>query len=271
MTKLQTNTTQSLLNSDGFKSQLKLALPKHLTPERMLRISMTELRKNPKLASCDPNSFLGAIIQCSTLGLEPGSGLGQAYLIPYGKEVTMQIGFQGKIDIAMRSGKIDSIIADCVYQDDDFDFFTNGMGQHIEHRPNWKSERLEKDIKIVYAIAKVKDGGSVIAYMTRNEIDNHRKKFSKGGNIWRDHFAEMAKKTVINRLYKYLPKSIEMKESIKIDNKPEPTDFYQPQTIDTPQIETKPVGKSAEDMQRLNDELDQLGKNVEAAEANLKK
>jgi len=260
MNKIQT--TQNLLQSDNFKNQLKLALPKHLDANRMLRICLTEMRKTPKLASCDPTSFLGAVIQCSQLGLEPGSGLGQAYLIPYGKEVTMQIGYQGLIDLAMRSGKVDSIIADCVYTEDEFDFFTDGKGQHIYHKPNWESERADKDIKIVYAMAQIKGGGCVMAWMTRAEMDAHRKKFSKGGNIWNNHFAEMAKKTVIRRLYKFLPKSIEMRDTLEneasndLGVKPEPAN-----QIDLPQIEeTQPVGSSVEDIKKLNAELDAIGK-----------
>ena len=77
------NTIQTTLRSDTFKAELATALPRHLDADRMLRICLTELRKTPKLLQCNPTSFFGAVVQASQLGLEPGSGLGQAYLIPY--------------------------------------------------------------------------------------------------------------------------------------------------------------------------------------------
>ncbi|MDK4605734.1 recombinase RecT, partial [Kingella kingae] len=60
------------------------ALPKHLTADRLARIATTEIRRVPALGTCSPESFLGAIMQCGQLGLEPSNGLGQAYLIPFG-------------------------------------------------------------------------------------------------------------------------------------------------------------------------------------------
>jgi recombination protein RecT len=65
----------------NFKSEIARALPRHLNPDRMCRIALTEFRKNPKLADCDPRSVFAAIIIASQLGLEPGV-LGQCYLIP---------------------------------------------------------------------------------------------------------------------------------------------------------------------------------------------
>ncbi|MGQ7097328.1 recombinase RecT [Escherichia sp. SP-MK] len=54
--------------------------------ERMIRIATTEIRKVPALGNCDTMSFVSAIVQCSQLGLEPGSALGHAYLLPFGNK-----------------------------------------------------------------------------------------------------------------------------------------------------------------------------------------
>src|SRR6185369_356853 len=64
------------------KPQIRMALPRHLDADRMLRISMTSIRRTPALLSCNPQSLLGAIMQASQLGLEPDGVLGLAYLIP---------------------------------------------------------------------------------------------------------------------------------------------------------------------------------------------
>jgi len=189
------------------KTQIEAALPRHLSSERMTRIALTELRKNPELQFCDPLSFLGAIIQCSQLGLEPGSALGHAYLIPFNdrksgrKQVQLIIGYRGLIDLARRSGQIRSISARPVYENDQFEV-SYGLRENIIHVPA-NGERGE--LTHVYAVAHLKDGGVQFELMSRHEIE----KISKNSPIWKSHFDEMAKKTVIRRLFKYLPVSIE--------------------------------------------------------------
>ena len=90
---VQTNDLVGLIQK--FEPQIRNALPKHITPERMTRIVMTEVRKNPQLAECDKASFFGAVIQCAQLGLEPGTGLGHAYLLPYRNKGNMEVRFAG--------------------------------------------------------------------------------------------------------------------------------------------------------------------------------
>ncbi|WP_198647329.1 recombinase RecT, partial [Escherichia coli] len=121
-------TLAGLLADPKIKAQMALALPKHMTADRLARIATTEIRKVPKLASCDQASFLGAIMQCAQLGLEPGGALGHAYLIPFDKrqkvngrwetvstEAQLIIGYRGMIDLARRSGQILSISARTVH------------------------------------------------------------------------------------------------------------------------------------------------------------
>src|SRR5688572_26822501 len=65
------------------KPEMARALPKHVTADRMMRVILTTVRRTPELLMCSPESMLGAILQCSQLGLEPDGVLGQAYLIPF--------------------------------------------------------------------------------------------------------------------------------------------------------------------------------------------
>jgi recombination protein RecT len=216
--KVTQNTTVKQINIGKFlktkENQIKAALPKHLTSERMLRIATTELRKIPKLRECAVESLFGAIIQCSQLGLEPGSALGQAYLIPYGKECQFMIGYRGMIDLARRSGQIVSISAQAVYENDDFDF-AYGLNEKLEHTPA-KGER--GNFIAAYAIAKLKDGGHQMEVMFKSDIEKirARSKAAKNGP-WVTDYDEMAKKTVVRRLFKYLPISIEIAEAVEKD------------------------------------------------------
>lgn len=132
-TKVATTKDQALIqfiNKPSMKAQLAAALPKHIAPDRMIRIVTTEIRKTPALANCDMQSFIGAVVQCSQLGLEPGSALGHAYLLPFGNgksksgqpNVQLIVGYRGMIDLARRSGQIVSISARTVRESDKFHF-----------------------------------------------------------------------------------------------------------------------------------------------------
>ena len=80
------------LNSDAFKNEVARVLPKHCTPERMVRTGLTALMKTPKLASCTPESFLNCMLQLSQWGLEPDGR--HAHLIPYGDVCTLILDYR---------------------------------------------------------------------------------------------------------------------------------------------------------------------------------
>lgn len=221
-----------LLASAGVQAQIKAALPRHMTPERMARIATTEMRKVPKLAQCDPMSFLGAVIQCAQLGLEPGNALGHAYILPFDKrqkvggqwktvstEAQVIIGYRGMIDLARRSGQIVSIDARAVYEGDKFEC-TLGLDPKIEHTPDWQnpSRSNAEKLRFVYAVAKLKDGGLQFDVMSRAEIEAVRARSKSAENgPWVTDFPAMALKTVVRRLFKFLPVSIEIQRAVGLD------------------------------------------------------
>ena len=228
-------TLAGLMADPKIKAQMALALPKHMTADRLARIALTEIRKVPKLAQCDQTSFLGAIMQCAQLGLEPGGALGHAYLIPFENrrkgitEVQFIVGYRGMLDLARRSGQIMSIEARAVYETDRF-HVAFGLNPDLQHEPNWDAAD-RGDLKFVYAVAKLKDGGSQFDVMSRADIERVRdasqgyqtaRRFAKDGVInspWATHFEEMAKKTILRRLFKYLPISIELQQAVSNDER----------------------------------------------------
>lgn len=204
---------------EQMKSEIARCLPKHLTPDRMARIAMTELRKNPKLQECDPLSFIASIMQAAQLGLEPGI-LGSCYLIPFwnskiGKsECTFMPGYRGFLDLARRSGQIISLVARSVFSNDEF-HYQFGLKEDIIHKPAI-GERGE--LVAVYALAILKDGGHQFDVMSKAEIDAVRETSkSKDSGPWVTHYEEMAKKTVLRRLFKWLPCSVEMQKAVSLD------------------------------------------------------
>lgn len=206
---------------EQMKPQLEMALPKHLTPERLIRVAMTAVQNTPKLLECDRTSLLSSIMTCAQLGLEPDGVLGQAYLIPFKTRGQMKVqfipGYKGLIALARNSGDVTSIQAQAVHENDHF-VFEFGLNERLEHRPA-QGERGE--VVYFYAIAKFKDGGYHWDVMTRSQVEKIRDesqgyqaavKFAKNGKVnspWVDHFEEMGKKTVIRRIAKYLPMDVQ--------------------------------------------------------------
>lgn len=223
-----------ILASSNVMAQIKLALPRHMTAERMARIATTELRRIPKLQQCDPLSFIGAVIQCAQLGLEPGNALGHVYILPFDKrkkvngqwitekiEAQVIIGYRGMIDLARRSGQIVSLDSQAVYDGDTFECEL-GLESRLRHVPDWDNpNRVDPSkLRFVYAVAKLKDGGTQFAVMSRAEIEAIRARSkSKDDGPWVTDFVPMALKTVVRRLCKYLPVSVEMARAITLDEK----------------------------------------------------
>lgn len=191
--------------------QIQKALPAVMTPERFTRIVLTALSNNPTLAQCTRDSFLGGMMLAAQLGLEPNTPLGQAYLIPYRNnrkgvmECQFQTGYKGLIDLAYRSGEIATVQAHCVYEHDTFEYEL-GLDAKLRHIPA-KSDR--GDMTYAYAIFKLVNGGYAFEVMTKHDIIEHMRRYSKaankGSSPWETNFEEMAKKTVLKKVLKYAP------------------------------------------------------------------
>ena len=201
------------------KSQLAAALPKHVSPDRMIRLACTEFAKNTLLQKCTPVSVFGAIIQASQLGLEIGV-LGQAYLVPYRNNKTNTYeaqfipGYKGLISLARRSGEVTSIETNIVYANDRFDLKL-GLDTSVEHVPNLDGDRGAP--RLVYGVAKFRDGGHHFEWMTIGDVNKIRARSKASSNgPWVTDYEQMVRKTLIRRMSNYLPMSIELQQAIQI-------------------------------------------------------
>ena len=205
----------SVLNSEEMRAQIAAALPRHLTPERMLRVATTAIRKTPQLLQCNPMTVLGAVVTASQLGLEPDGVLGHAYLIPYGKTCTFIPGYKGLLQLARRSGEISTIEARVIRERDSWSY-SYGLDSKLVHVPCREPDTGE--LVAAYAVAKLKDGGVQWDLMLRHEIDAIRSRSRAGkSGPWVTDYEEMAKKTVLRRLCKMLPVSVELQRAVALD------------------------------------------------------
>jgi recombination protein RecT len=202
------------------------ALPKSngMSAERLSRITLTTIKQNPKLLECSIESLLGAVLQSAQLGLEPNL-MGSCYFIPFKGQVSFQIGYRGLIDLACRKGEVTSIVAQEVRRGDKF-HYEFGRNETLVHVPAPHNQR--GDIEYFYAYAHLKNGGFTFQVMHVSEIEKIRndhsmayqgaQKYNNTANaVWVKHYEAMACKTVIKKLIKYLPISVETQNAIAHD------------------------------------------------------
>lgn len=212
---------------DSMKSQIAVALPRHLTAERMIRVVMTAVQRTPELLECSQMSLIGSIIQASQLGLEPDGVQGQAYLVPFKnkhtgqKECQLIPGYRGLMTLARRSGEIADVMAEVVYENDKFTF-SKGLEPKLEHVPTMDADPGKMIGAYAVAFFKDKDTRPHFEFMWKGQIDGIMAR-SKASNFgpWKTDYEAMAKKTVVRQLCKWLPMSVEYQTVATLDDQAE--------------------------------------------------
>lgn len=204
-----------------FLAQMRDLMPESMRrdPGRVVVQVQQAININPTLLECsEPSLFLATATACS-LKLDIGGPLGESYLLPRrvrGEQVAQfQVGWRGYLKLAYRSGEVLSVDARTVDLGDEFSY-EYGLEPRLTHRPGpvptggWSH---------VYATAHLRAGGRTFDVMSKEECeifrDEHRS--DKGASAkakqygpWTKHFAEMSRKTVLVRLLRRLPLSVEL-------------------------------------------------------------
>jgi recombination protein RecT len=228
----QVQNVRELLINDQARGQLAKVAAKHMNPERMMRVVANAIRTTPQLADCDPMSMLGALMTAASLGLEPNTPLGHAYLIPFKNnkkgiiEVQFIIGYKGFADLARRSGQIVSLHADVVYSDDEMWSFEYGSDMHLRHKPGPRKGKKTH----AYCHVTLKDGQAFIVLPWEQVIATRDKsqgwqsavRFNKtASSPWSTHEDRMGAKTAVRALANAgeMPLSIEFLEAVDSDER----------------------------------------------------
>lgn len=215
---------QKLVNLRGLlqkqQGEILKAIPKGLDAQRFVRAALTVFARTPKLLDCDTNSVLGAVMQAAQLGLELDPGMGQAYLVPYGRTCTMITGYQGLVALAMRTPDVKSVIARAVYEKDLFDYEL-GLNEVLKHKPTGEPDK--GNLTHVYAVSKLVDkDGMILVFevMSKKEVDAIRARSrAKDSGPWVTDYEMMARKTVVRRLSKWLPKATDFGRAIAAEDR----------------------------------------------------
>ena len=249
-------TLGELLNR--YKEQIAMALPRHLTPERMIRVALTAVSRSEKLQQCSPATIAGCVVQASILGLEPDGVLGEAYLVPFwnskapnskggkgGYECQLIPGYQGLLKLVRNTGELQMVDVQPVHEHDEFDY-EKGMEPFLRHKP---AHGDRGEIKAYWAGAVLINGGKQFEVMTVEEIELHRDRYSKAKDFgpWKDSPEWMFKKTVLRKLVKLLPKSAQAQLAVALDERSE-VGIPQRFSVDVP-LELHPADTEEEESQ----------------------
>lgn len=246
----------------SMEQQFQLAAPKGVEATQLVRDALTALRQTPKLAECTPQSVLGSLMSCAQLGLRPGV-LGHAYLLPFydrrqgGQVAQLVVGYQGLVELAHRSGQIQSLIARTVFENDHFDV-DYGLEDKLIHKPYMSGDKGQPIA--YYAVAKFTTGGHAFFVMSHPEMLEYRDRYAKSKKFgpWVDNFEAMAHKTCVRQLSKWMPKSTELAtaiaadETVRVDLTPDAINYGQhpdgdgtPEQVDGEVVDDQPEETSA--------------------------
>ncbi|MCS6578231.1 recombinase RecT [Curtobacterium poinsettiae] len=201
------------------QSAIEVQLAGTINSGAFVRAAISEISKTPKLQEATPQSVLGSIMLAAQLKLEIGSALGQFYLTPRkdgGQQICLPIiGYQGFIELAYRSGRIDAIETLLIREGDAFNYWADSTGglqfdwkpvDHDESRP-WVG---------AIGVAHIKGGGRPVwAYLPREKVLARRPRYWESGP-WKTNEEEMARKTIVRAMAPYLPKSTEFARAVEV-------------------------------------------------------
>ena len=192
------------------------ALPPTMDESKFISVLKLTLNKNPKLLQADKNSLLQTFMSAAKDGLYLDGR--EAAAVQYGQSVQYIPMVEGIIKVLHNSGLIKTISAEVVYENDLFDYEL-GTKPQLTHKPLIVGDR-GKPI-CVYAIAVTTNGGEYMELMNMQEIEKCRavsKASSSPHSPWVKWFDQMAKKTVMHRIAKRLPKNDAINSVVAVDD-----------------------------------------------------
>ncbi|MDD1677681.1 MAG: recombinase RecT [Methanomicrobiales archaeon] len=220
---------------DRARSAIAEVAPKHVSPDRVLRLALAAAGRDQKLLDCTPASILMSTIQAAALGLEPSTALQQAYLVPYKinkkignkwekiAEAQLIIGYRGYILLATQSD-MSAIDAENVYAEDEFEC-EKGLNPKLRHVESDKADRGA--MRGSYTVWQLNTGSKGFRYWNVSKLNAHRDKYARRDyesneitGTWKDHYPGMCLKTVIRDASRFWPMSSEkIRNAIAVDDR----------------------------------------------------
>lgn len=198
----------------------ELHLPEGYSPDNAMKSAWLILQNvkdkagKPVLATCTNNSIANALLDMVVQGLNPAKN--QGYFIAYGNQLTFQRSYFGTMALLKSiDDTIADIIAEVVYEGDDFEFeIVRGRKEVTKHKQTLASIQGKKIVAAYCMVIDTEGRVRRTDIMTFDEIKQAWRKsqvhpIDEKGNVKAasthgQFTAEMTKKTVINRTCKPL-------------------------------------------------------------------
>lgn len=212
--------------------KFELAMPDGIDPKRFNNLIVGAVMREPKLIKCFGTdqgraSLIAAAIQCASLGLEPNTALREASLVPRRNkqvdEAQLMIEYRGLIKLARRSGELVTLMADVVYERDEFEYAL-GTDPFIRHKP-YEGDDDPGEMTHCYAVAKLVNAGTQFVVVPRRVVyaehraksDSWRHESSRPYSPWTQFEASMWRKTAVRCIEPFLPLAAEFRTAIAAD------------------------------------------------------
>lgn len=209
---------ESTLKSPDIYSKIQEMLGRK--PDSYITSVMQVLHSNNALANVNADSITGAVFTACAMNLPLNNNLGLAYIVPFKGAAQLQVGYKGFLQLAQRTGQIKSINAIAVYDTDNDDTVLKRLTSLIPQKVSGN---------IIGYVARLETITGFVAHetMTNEEIEEHAYKYSqtyksaknqgKDYSVWHQNRDAMAKKTVIKKIMKYCPMSVELQKAMESD------------------------------------------------------
>lgn len=199
---------------------------------RFISAVVSAVNNNPALQECTNQSILAAALLGESLNLSPSPQLGQYYMVPFddkekGKVAQFQLGYKGYIQLAIRSGQYRKLNVLSIKEGELIRF--DPLNEEIDVQLIEDEEQREQAKTIgYYAMFEYVNGFRKALYWSRNKMEAHALKYSKGyasdkrkgtaWTFWSRDFDGMAYKTMLRQLIsKWGIMSIDMVTALDAD------------------------------------------------------
>lgn len=177
------------------------AMPKGFNKTRFIQNCMAVLQETKGIETVQPISVARTLIKGAFLGLDFFNK--ECYCIIYGGNAQFQTDYKGEVKLAKKYSvrPIKDIYAKLVREGDEFAEEIIAGNQSITFKP---LPFNNSDILGAFAVVLFQDGSMLYETMSKEEIEETRKNFSKqaNGQAWTKSYGEMCRKTVLRRLCK---------------------------------------------------------------------
>lgn len=181
------------------------------------------VNSNPKLKEANAATVVNSALIAATLDLPVNPSLGYMYIVPFNHQAQPQIGYKGYIQLAQRSGQYKKITVAELYKDEFISW--DPLAEELKYEAHREKDRSNNEKPVGYfGHFELLNGFQKTVYWTYQQIDNHRKKFSKSGGkeepkgVWAKNYDAMALKTVIKDLLtKWGPMTVDMQTAYSAD------------------------------------------------------